>query len=85
MATAGEREVGTDAARVMAALGERVVAAARMAVAVHLFDSLAAGTQHYGQQFAIGGAGPVAPATADRAHPRRPFRISDPGLGADAR
>ena len=57
-------------------LGERIVEAARLAVAVHLFESLATGTQHYGQQFGIGGAGPVAPATADRVHPRRPFRIS---------
>ena len=56
-------------------LGERIVAAAQMAVAVHLFESLAGNAQHYGQQFGIGGAGPVAPATADRARARRPFRI----------
>jgi len=68
-------------------LGERIVAAARMAVAVHLFESLAAGTQNYGQQFAIGGAGPVAPATADRVYPRRPFRIcgDDEARGAGRR
>ena len=56
-------------------LGERIVAAARLAVAVHLFESLAAGSEHYGRQMSIGGAGPFAPATADRGHSRRPFRI----------
>ena len=45
------------------------------AVTVHLFESLAGNTRNYGQQFGIGGAGPVAPATADRARARRPFRI----------
>ena len=59
-----------------ATLGERIVSAARLAVAVHLFESLGTATQHYGQSFAIGGAGPRrAPATADRGHSRRPFRI----------
>ena len=76
MEIAGERAVETDGAG-GPTLGERIVAAARMAVAVHLFESLAATTGNYGQQFAIGGAGPVAPATADRVHPRRPFRIGD--------
>lgn len=60
----------------MAALGERIVSAARLAVAVHLFQSLGTATQHDGQSFAIGGAGPRrTPATADRGHSRRPFRI----------
>jgi hypothetical protein len=74
MEIAGERAVETDGSN-RPTLGERIVAAARMAVAVHLFESLAATTGNYGQQFAIGGAGPVAPATADRVHSRRPFRI----------
>jgi hypothetical protein len=75
MNVAGELKRDTDGDADGKTLGERIVAAARMAVAVHLFESLAAGTQHYGQQFGIGGAGPVAPATADRARARRPFRI----------
>jgi hypothetical protein len=71
-------------------LGTRIVEAARLAVAVHLFESLAASTDNYGRRFAIGGAGPRhAPATADRVHPRRPFRIpagaddagAEPGAG----
>ena len=82
MELVGERAIETDGQ----SLGERIVAAARMAVAVHLFESLATGTQHYGQQFGIGGAGPVAPATADRARARRPFRSfgagDDNGAGA---
>ena len=65
-------------------LGERIIEAARLAVAVHLFESLAASSQHYGQQHAIGGAGPFAPATADRGHSRRPSRISGDGVSWDA-
>ena len=76
MNVAGELKLDTDGDGDGKTLGERIVAAARMAVAVHLFESLAGSTQHYGQQFGIGGAGPVAPATADRARARRPFRIS---------
>jgi hypothetical protein len=72
MNVAGERAIETDGRT----LGERIVEAARLAVAVHLFQSLATTSEHYGQQFGIGGAGPVAPATADRARARRPFRIS---------
>ena len=68
----------------MNTLAARVVEAARLAVAVHLFESLAASTGHYGRRFAIGGAGPrQAPATADRAHPRRPFRIHADADGAE--
>ena len=61
-------------------LGERIVQAARLAVAVHLFESLPAASPNYGKHVSIGGAGPCAPATADRGHSRRPFRI----LGANA-
>ncbi len=82
MAIAGEATatVGTDGRT----LGQRIVAAARLAVAVHLFESLAASTEHYGQQMSIGGAGPFVPATADRGHSRRPFRIHGGGNGGRA-
>jgi len=75
MAMAGEARpaAGTDVTT--PTLGERIVAAARLAVAVHLFESLAAGSKLYGRQMSIGGASPLAPATADRGHSRRPFRI----------
>ena len=75
MSVAGELKLDTDNQGDGKTLGERIVAAARMAVTVHLFESLAGNTRNYGQQFGIGGAGPVAPATADRARARRPFRI----------
>jgi hypothetical protein len=88
MDIAGERAIGAEATSGSGGtsgttLGKRIVAAARLAVAVHLFESLAASTQNYGQQFAIGGAGAAAPATADRARARRPFRISGDGRGHD--
>ena len=84
MATAALDESAVQTA--MQALGERIVSAARLAVSAHLFESLAAASGNYGQQVVIGGAGPVVPATADRAHPRRPFRIpGDAACGADAR
>jgi hypothetical protein len=74
MSDTGELSVQKD----KKALGARIVETARLAVAVHLFESLAGGSQHYGRQFQIGGAGPrPAPATADRGHSRRPFRIRD--------
>jgi hypothetical protein len=87
MNVAGELKSDTNGDGDGKTLGERIVAAARMAVAVHLFESLAGNAQHYGQQFGIGGAGPVAPATADRARARRPFRIraDDDERGGDAR
>ena len=81
MGIAGERTVEV----VTRTLGERIVEAARLAVSVHLFESLAASSQHYGQRLAIGGAGPFAPATADRVHSRRPFRILDGDEGAASR
>jgi hypothetical protein len=87
MNVAGELKSDTDGDGDGKTLGKRIVAAARMAVAVHLFESLAGHAPHYGQQFGIGGAGPVAPATADRVHPRRPFRIcgEDEARGAGRR
>jgi hypothetical protein len=84
MAMAGEVAAETEGKT----LGERIVEAARLAAAVHLFESLASKSQHYGQQVVIGGAGPrPAPATADRGHSRRPFRIHEDadGSGDDAR
>ena len=73
MAMAGEATIAAGMHGKM--LGERIVAAARLAVAAHLFESLAAGSKLYGRQLSIGGAGPFVPATADRGHSRRPFRI----------
>ena len=78
MGIADDRTVESDTRT----LGERIVEAARLAVSVHLFESLAASSQHYGQRLAIGGAGPFAPATADRGHSRRPFRIHAADRGA---
>ena len=77
----GERTSGV----VTKTLGERIVEAARLAVSAHLFESLAASSQHYGQHLAIGGAGPFAPATADRGHSRRPFRIQGGDEGGASR
>ena len=64
-------------------LGGRIVKAARLAVAVHLFESLAAKNTIIGRDVSIGGAGPVAPPTADRVHARRPFRIPSGVVVAD--
>jgi hypothetical protein len=50
-------------------LGERIVEAARLAVAVHLFESLSDSSSHYGSQYGrrigIGGAGPYVPGAAE--------------------
>jgi hypothetical protein len=43
-------------------IGQRIVEAARLASAVHLFESLRQASQHYGRRIGIGGAGPVSPA-----------------------
>ena len=45
-------------------LGMRVLEAARLAAAVHLFESLPHTSQHYGRRVGIGGAGPVTPGGA---------------------
>ena len=46
-------------------LGARIIQAARLAVAVHLFESLSATSSHYsshyGRRIGIGGAGPFVP------------------------
>ncbi len=70
MATADKAEVMSG----LSNLGQRIVEAARLAAAVHLFESLSGSSEHYGRQMSIGGAGPFAPPTADRGHSRRPFR-----------
>lgn len=54
---AGESELNSET------LSQRIVQAARLAVSVHLFDSLR-DTQHFGRRIAIGGAGPVTPGDA---------------------
>ena len=56
-------------------LARRIVEAARLAVAAHVADAGPATTDQLGRQTMIGGAGPVAPATADRVHARRPFDL----------
>ena len=66
-------------------LGRRVVEAARLAVAVHLFESLSAGgSSHYGRRIGIGGAGPIVPGAggadlhcSDRPHARAGVPATD--------
>jgi hypothetical protein len=60
-------------------LGARILRAARMATAVHLYESLALTSSNYRQRVAIGGAGPVPCAsTTDGA------QATDPGVTEDA-
>ena len=55
-------------------LGQRIVEAARLAVAAHLHASLD-GVHQFRQRVVIGGAGPVSPAGAgDSRLPHRPSR-----------
>src|SRR5829696_23527 len=54
---AGERETVIETQ----SLGARIVEAARLAVAVHLFESLSATSSNYGRRIGIGGAGPFVP------------------------
>ena len=54
---AGEQATGIDTST----LGRRIVEAARLAVAVHLFESLPATSPNYGRRIGIGGAGPFVP------------------------
>jgi hypothetical protein len=58
---AGEVATGIDAST----LGRRIVEAARLAVAVHLFESLSATSENYGRRVGIGGAGPFVPGKDD--------------------
>ena len=46
-------------------LGRRIVEAARLAVAVHLFESLTATSPNHGRRIGIGGAGPFVPGKGD--------------------
>ena len=59
----------------METLAQRIAGAARLAVALHLVTAQSETIQQFGRQASIGGAGGVAPATADRGHSRRPFGI----------
>ena len=58
---AGERESVIETQ----SLGERIVEAARLAVAVHLFESLSESSSHYGRRIGIGGAGPFVAGAGD--------------------
>jgi hypothetical protein len=58
-------------------LGQRIVEAARLASAVHLFESLQHTSQHYGRRVGIGGAGPFTPGdTAEDSSARRTSRTA---------
>ena len=55
-------------------VAERIVEAARLAAAAHLYGSLET-TNHYGQRIEIGGAGPIPPVgPGDSRPPTRPPR-----------
>lgn len=60
-------------------LGARILSAARMAVAVHLYESLAHTSSNYRQRVVIGGAGPVPCASA-----KADGMAVDPGVTEDA-
>ena len=56
-------------------VAQRIVDAARLAAAMHLYQSLHHSSEHYGQRVAIGGAGPLTPgASEDSRLPTRPPR-----------
>jgi hypothetical protein len=58
-------------------LGQRIVEAARLASAVHLFESLRNTSQHYGRRVGIGGAGPITPGdTSEDSSVRRTLRTA---------
>ena len=57
-------------------LGTRILEAARLAAAVHLFESLPQSSQHYGRRVGIGGAGPVTPGDAADHSARRASRTA---------
>jgi hypothetical protein len=64
-------------------LGRRVVEAARLAVAVHLFESLSSNSSHYGRRIGIGGAGPFVPGAGGEADVEG-FGPRDPRAGVPA-
>lgn len=54
---------------------EKISQIARMAAAMHQFESLKQSSEHYGQRVVIGGAGPVSPGAAEDSRlPHRPPR-----------
>ena len=56
-------------------ISQRIIETARLAAAMHQFESLKASSQTYGQRVAIGGAGPVSPGAAEDSRlPHRPPR-----------
>ena len=60
---AGESATAADAD--ISTLGRRIVEAARLAVAVHLYQSLGDTSANYGRRIGIGGAGPFVPGKDD--------------------
>ena len=56
-------------------MSEKITEIARLAAAMHQFESLGQSSEHYGQRVAIGGAGPVSPGAAEDSRlPHRPSR-----------
>ena len=56
-------------------MSEKITEIARLAAAMHQFESLGQSSEHYGQRVAIGGAGPVPPGAAEDSRlPHRPPR-----------
>ena len=56
-------------------VAQRIVEAARLAAAMHQYESLRRDDEHYGQRVAVGGAGPVTPVgSEDSRLPDRPPR-----------
>ena len=55
-------------------VAQRIVEAARLAAAMHQYESLH-NSEHYGQRVTIGGAGPLTPGGSEDSHlPSRPPR-----------
>jgi hypothetical protein len=51
--------MGSEATLDVQSLAQRIVEAARLAAAVHLYESLQHKSRHYGRRVTIGGAGPA--------------------------
>ena len=60
-----EAEVDAEA---LQSLGSRIVKAARLAVAMHLFESLRETSERHARRFLIDGTGPVASGPAPSRH-----------------
>ena len=46
-------------------MSQRIMEVARLAAAMHQFESLKQWSEHYGQRVGIGGAGPVTPGVSE--------------------